>query len=72
MRNHIGGRMDCTALAALTQPERLHRPDDQATLAREARSMADRGLTVRDIAQALNLATAAVEALINPKENRHG
>lgn len=62
----IGGQLDYSALA------NLHRPDDPETLSREAHSLAALGFKSRDIADALNLAPAAVAFLLNPKEKRHG
>jgi len=56
--------MDLAALAALSRPETMHRPTDHDLLAREARALADLGLQVRDIAQALGLAEAEVQELL--------
>lgn len=58
MRNSIAGRLDHRALAL------LYRPTDPELLAREARALADLGLRVQDIGQALGLAVAAVERLL--------
>ena len=61
MKN-IGEQLDYSTLA------KLHRPDDAETLSREARALAAIGFKPRDIADALNLAPAAVAFLLNPKE----
>jgi len=63
-RRSVGGPLDLSALALLSQPETRHRPDNLDVLAREARRLAAEGLTPRDIAAALRLAPAAVEALL--------
>lgn len=42
----------------------LNRPTDEATLSREARKLADQGLTERDIGQALQLDPTAVRRLL--------
>ncbi|MEZ5566500.1 MAG: hypothetical protein R3F24_13805 [Gammaproteobacteria bacterium] len=62
MRNRIGGLMDHDAMA------RLHRPDDPDLLAREARSLADRGLTARDVAAALGLDAVQVTKFLQRQE----
>ncbi len=41
-----------------------HRPAERAVLAREARGLADRGLTPRDVADALGLSERAVVELL--------
>lgn len=58
MTDHLDRQPDHDTLA------RLHRPTDPATLAREARSLADLGLQIRDIGQALGLAPAQVAGLL--------
>lgn len=57
----IGGQLDAAAYAALAAK---HRPTDEASLAREAQALAARGLTERDIGQALQLDTTQVRALL--------
>lgn len=41
-----------------------HRPQERAVLAREARGLTDRGLTPRDVADALGLSERAVVELL--------
>lgn len=62
MRNRIGGLMDHHAMAC------LHRPDDPEVLAREARPLADRGLTARDVAAALGLDAVQVTKFLQRQE----
>jgi hypothetical protein len=65
--NHIGGTLDYSVLA------KLHRPTDPETLGREARALAAIGFTPRDIADAPDLAPAAVSALLaTTQENANG
>jgi predicted transcriptional regulator len=47
-----------------------HRPHDRATLRVAARELRSRGLTARDIAQALRLSEAAVVALLANQETQ--
>lgn len=58
LHDRIGGTLDYSKLA------QRHRPTDQAGLAAAARDMAARGLTERDIGQALQLDATAVRALL--------
>jgi hypothetical protein len=68
MSAHIGGRLTCAALAALTE----HRPSDPALLAREAQALAARGLSAWDIGLALRLTPSAVAQLLGAEVSGDG
>lgn len=57
----IGGKLDYARLA------QMHRPTDTDALAREARRLTGDGLSVRDVAMALNVSAQAVEALLRER-----
>jgi hypothetical protein len=63
--SRIGGRLDLSALALLTQPEQLHRPSDADTLRREAERLLALGLSIPDAAQAIGLQPRALAALLD-------
>jgi hypothetical protein len=64
MTRSIGGVLDMAALARLA-----HRPDDPATLRREAEHLLAIGLTIADAAQALDLLPGAVAQLLKDHRN---
>jgi hypothetical protein len=57
-RQNIGGALDYTRLA------QLNRPPDEETMRAAAVELRSRGLTDRDIGQALGLASSAVSKLL--------
>lgn len=59
----IPGWLDATALEALYGRDQ-HRPVDRPTLRAAAVELSRRGLTARDVAAALRLSEAAVQALL--------
>jgi len=61
----IGGPLDYRLLA------QLHRPSDFGSLAREAKTLAARGLSEQDIGQCLRLGRAAVRELLTNKGTNH-
>ena len=61
MRSAIGGTLDYAKLA------QLHRPREEAAMARAVRELAARGLTERDIGQHLGLEAKAVRRLLDHK-----
>ena len=63
MRRAVGGQLTLEALALLAGRDR-HRPSDPATLRAAAVELRSRGLTDRDIGQALGIAEAAVRQLL--------
>jgi DNA-binding NarL/FixJ family response regulator len=67
-RRTLGGSLDLAALALLTGGQgRQYRPTDQPTLRAAAVGLRSRGLTDRDIAQALGLAETAVQQLLGER-----
>jgi hypothetical protein len=63
MRRSIGGTLTPGALAALTGQNR-YRPYHRDAMRAAAVELARRGLTARDVAAALRLSEAAVQALL--------
>jgi hypothetical protein len=65
MRDRIGGVLDLAALALLSvDAAELHRPRDEATLRVAAMELRSRGMTERDIGQALGVGETAVRQLL--------
>lgn len=67
MTRSIGGRLDITALAALSGRDQ-HVPIDRESALRAAQDLARQGLTARDISQALSLSEGAVRDLLGEHE----
>lgn len=65
MSRTIGGRLNLDALALLAGRDR-HRPHDRQTLRAAAVELRQRGLTYRDVGQALGMSESAVSALLGP------
>lgn len=63
MNRTIGGVLDLAALDLLSGRTQ-HRPHDRATLRVAAQELRSRGLTYRDVGQALELPEAAVRELL--------
>jgi hypothetical protein len=65
MRRSIGGTLDLAALALLVGSHgRQHRPQDRDAVRAAAVELRSRGLTDRDIGQALGIAEQAVRQLL--------
>ncbi|HUN27397.1 MAG TPA: helix-turn-helix domain-containing protein [Steroidobacteraceae bacterium] len=62
MSRTVGGRLDMRALGLLAGAE--HRPRDRETLRAAAVELRARGLTARDIGEALGLSERAVRVLM--------
>jgi hypothetical protein len=58
--------MSAIKAGAVTDLEQLHRPRDRDTLRVVAYELRNRGLTIRDIATALQLTDGAVRSLLGP------
>jgi hypothetical protein len=66
-RSSIGGKLDMAALARLSRTETEHRPDDPAALRREAEHLLSIGLSIQDVAQALDLLPGALAQLLGDR-----
>jgi ParB-like chromosome segregation protein Spo0J len=64
MRARIGGVLDYRRLSL------LHRPRDEETLRAAAVELGDRGLTERDIGEALGLDPTAVSRLLRVRKGK--